>query len=94
MVNEKYEQRITSLENRLLDLERQNENKRQIISNDLIAVNAIIENIKDISNIRNTLEMQQRLIDRLNQRIDILMIRTSTTKEELEEKSVIIRSKL
>ncbi|MBA7544378.1 hypothetical protein ES705_36733 [subsurface metagenome] len=43
------------------------------ISDDIIMNNAIMANMEGISNLRNTTEMQQRLIETLNTRVDVLM---------------------
>ncbi|MBA7532807.1 hypothetical protein ES705_25037 [subsurface metagenome] len=43
------------------------------ISDDTIMNNAIMTNMEEISNLRNTIELQQRLIATLNARVDVLM---------------------
>lgn len=57
------------------------------ISDDLIINNAITENMQDIANLRNTLEMQQRLIENLSNRVDYFNL-------VLSEKTITIESRL
>jgi hypothetical protein len=43
------------------------------LSDDIIMNNAIMENMEEILKLQNTVEMQQRLIATLNERVDVLM---------------------
>ncbi len=44
------------------------------LSDDIIMNNAIMENMEEISKLRNTTEMQQKIIENLNIRLDALYI--------------------
>lgn len=43
------------------------------LCDDITVNNAIMTNMEEISNLRNTTEMQQRLIETLNTRVDVLI---------------------
>lgn len=44
------------------------------LRDDIVINNAIMKNMEEIVNLRNTVEMQQKLIENLNTRLDALYI--------------------
>lgn len=44
------------------------------LKDDIIVNNAIMKNMEEIASLRNTIEMQQKIIENLNVRLDALYI--------------------
>ena len=61
------------------------------LSDDIIMNNAIMENMEDISNLQNTIKLQQKLIESLNIRVDTFMLQQGLINTLSERVDILMK---